>query len=113
MITVLHHSEQTRRAVIKAYQSGTQVIGWALRGNAGFVYNPNGSPNQTELVNDVQSTLEAIGGNTLLVRGNSGISATQGIFQSTTNGMESDDFVAGQLINDVTFTTGCEVHGPK
>lgn len=112
MIAELHHSEQTRRKVIAAYQGGTEAIGWVLRGKAGWIYNPNGSPkHQTALVTDVECTLAAIGGNTLLIRGNSGISITQGISISTTSGMESDDYVTGQIISGVSFSAGSEVQG--
>jgi hypothetical protein len=111
-IQTLYNSAQTREAVIRAYQGNTTTIGWVLVGQtAGYVFNPAGSPNQFGLVQNVPSVLAAIGGNSLLVRGNAGIAITQGITQSTTNGQNSDDYAASQILNGATFVSGPLVVG--
>jgi hypothetical protein len=96
LITVRYPSEQTRRSVISAYQSG-QTIGWVFSGNGWFRYLAGGTP---ELANrtDVRTMLEAIGGDALMVMGSTGISATQSITTSTIGGMESDDYVVLQIM---------------
>jgi hypothetical protein len=70
---------------------------------SGYLFNPNGVPNQFGLVPNVQSVLSAIGGNSLLVYGNAGIAITQGITQSTANGQNSDDYVAYQVLDGAKF----------
>jgi hypothetical protein len=103
MIT-LYPNEQSRRRVLSACQSGTVAIGWALRGVRGYLFNPSALTNQLGVVPNVVDCLNAIGGDALLIRGNSGISATEGIFQDTINGMLADDYVQHLVFDGVTFT---------
>jgi hypothetical protein len=78
-IQTLYNTAQTREAVIRAFQGNTTPIGWVLVGQtSGYLFNPNGAPNQFGLVPNVQSVLPAIGGNALLVYGNAGIAITAG-----------------------------------
>lgn len=53
-ITILRDTAQTRETVIRAFQEGSTPIGWVLRHSAGYVFNPDGSPNQFGLVGNVQ-----------------------------------------------------------
>ena len=111
-ITTLYSSEQTRRAVLKAYAAGSQPIGWILRGQtAGVLWNPAGSPNQLGVVPDVPTVLANIGGNSLQIMGSDGLAIVQGLTQSTYNGQLADDYAASQLIGDVKFSTFRTVHG--
>ena len=111
-IQTLYNTAQTREAVIRAFHGNTTPIGWVLVGQtAGYLFNPSGSPNQFGLVQNVPTVLAAIGGNSLLVRGNAGIAMTQGITQSTTNGQNSDDYAASQILNGATFVSGPVVVG--
>jgi hypothetical protein len=111
-ITILYSSEQTRRAVVKAYAAGSQPIGWILRGQtAGVLWNPAGSPNQLGVVPDVPTVLANIGGDCLQIMGADGLAVVQGLATSTYQGMNSDDYAASQLIGDVKFSTFRTVHG--
>lgn len=106
-IQTLYNTAQAREAVIRAFQGNTTPIGWVLVGQtAGYVFNPSGSPNQFGLVPNVQNVLAAIGGSAFLVLGNAGIAITQGITQSTTNGQNSDDYAASQILDGATFVRG-------
>jgi len=111
---ILQTNDQTRRAVVAAYQAANVPIGWVLQGTSGLVYNP---PNQYSLVPNVQSVLNAINPSTaLMVLGNSGVAVTDNgitspIFQSTINGQLSDDFVCASLLQGVTFVSGSVVQG--
>jgi hypothetical protein len=90
----------------------TQLRLWILVGQtAGYFFNPSGSPNQFGLVQSVPSVLAAIGGNSLLVVGNAGLAISQGITQSTTNGQNSDDYVAMQVLDGAAFIKGPVVIG--
>jgi hypothetical protein len=109
----LYPNDQTRNTVIKAYQDGTSVIGWILNGNgSGAVFNPSlPFDDQLALVVDVTNTLIAIAASsTFLIKGNTGIAVTDGIYQSTHAGMLADDFVTSGLLQGVTFVHDYEVH---
>jgi hypothetical protein len=106
-IQTLYNTAQAREAVIRAFQGNTTPIGWILVGQtSGYVFNPSGLPNQFGLVQDVPSMLEAIGGDSLLVLGSAGLAFSQGITESTTNGMLADDYAASQVLNGATFFKG-------
>lgn len=88
--------------MISTYLSNTIAIGWAIRGNVGVLFNP--ANNSTlGLLADVPSTVEHIGGNSLLVRGVSGLAITQNLTQSTYAGQDSDSYAVSQLLDGVEF----------
>ncbi len=108
-IKTLYPNDQTKRAVVSAYQGGTTVIGWVLQSTgAGVIYNPAWpTGDKLRLIPNVSSTLSNLAPSAgLLVMGNSGIAITSGMTQDTTRGLLSDDYVASQYLQGVTFTSG-------
>jgi hypothetical protein len=104
-ITTLYECEQTRRLVISTYLKNSTPIGWAVRGNAGVLFNPAGSPNTLGVNPDIPNVLANIGGNSMLVRGISGLGITQNLTQSTFAGQDSDTYAASQWLDGVYFLT--------
>ena len=105
MQTIFHSGiPGTRERVIAAYGGG-KIIGWKLRGNAGVVFNlAYANEDHLSVVPNVASVLNAIGGDSILVHGNAGISITAGVCQSTHQDQDSDCLIEQILIGDVHFT---------
>jgi hypothetical protein len=99
-IQTLYPNDQTRRAVISAYQGNATVIGWILdsRG-AGAIFNPAWpSGDQLRLISDVSSTLTNLAPSAgLLVFENSGLAITSGIQKSTYGKLLADDHVSARI----------------
>jgi hypothetical protein len=100
MMQTLYPNDQTRRAVISAYQGNATVIGWILdsRG-AGAIFNPAWpSGDQLRLIPNVGSTLTNLAPSaSLLVFGNSGLAITSGIQKSTYGKTLADDHVSARI----------------
>jgi hypothetical protein len=101
-IQTLYPNDQTRRAVISAYQGNAIIIGWVLdsRG-AGAIFNPAWPfGDQLRLIPNVSSTLTNLAPSAgLLVFGNSGLAITNGINKSTYGKMLADDHVSARIIS--------------